>query len=73
MDNEIAKQTQKILKKQGMNFKLGTKVISGDTTGDKVKLKVDSAKGGKEETVGLQSFGVILNKIHHGKVMVADR
>jgi dihydrolipoamide dehydrogenase len=51
MDNEIAKQTQKILKKQGINFKLGTKVVSGDVSGDKVKLKVDSAKGGKEETV----------------------
>jgi dihydrolipoamide dehydrogenase len=52
MDNEVAKQTQKILKKQGINFKLSTKVISGDVSDNKVKLKVDSAKGGKEETVG---------------------
>jgi dihydrolipoamide dehydrogenase len=51
MDNEIAKASLKILKKQGMNFKLGTKVLSGDVSGDKVKIKVDSAKGGKEETV----------------------
>lgn len=53
MDTEIAKSIQKILKKQGINFKLGTKVVSGDKSGDKVKLEVDSAKGGKPETVSV--------------------
>ena len=51
MDSEIAKSAQKILKKQGMDFKLNTKVVSGDKSGDKVKLEVDAAKGGKPETV----------------------
>ncbi|CCF32004.1 dihydrolipoyl dehydrogenase [Colletotrichum higginsianum] len=51
MDAEIAKSAQKILKKQGINFKTGTKVISGDKTGDKVKLDIDAAKGGKAETI----------------------
>ena len=51
MDAEIAKSAQKTLKKQGLDFKLNTKVISGDTSGDKVKLQVDATKGGKEETV----------------------
>lgn len=56
MDNEIAKQAQKILKKQGMNFKLTTKVLSGDKSGEKVKLEVDAAKGGKAETVSMDPF-----------------
>jgi dihydrolipoamide dehydrogenase len=51
MDTEIAKNTQKILKKQGLEFKLNTKVVSGDKSGDKVKLEVDSAKGGKPESI----------------------
>ncbi|KAG9250146.1 dihydrolipoyl dehydrogenase precursor [Emericellopsis atlantica] len=51
MDTEIAKATQKLLKKQGLEFKLNTKVLSGDTSGDKVKLNVDATKGGKEETL----------------------
>lgn len=51
MDLEIAKQSQKILKKQGIDFKLNTKVISGDTAGETVKLEVDAAKGGKPETL----------------------
>ena len=51
MDTEIAKQAQKVLKKQGMEFKLNTKVLGGDVSGEKVKLQVDATKGGKEETV----------------------
>jgi dihydrolipoamide dehydrogenase len=51
MDSEIAKSIQKILKKQGLIFKTQTKVVSGDISGDKVTLNIDSAKGGKEETV----------------------
>jgi pyruvate/2-oxoglutarate dehydrogenase complex dihydrolipoamide dehydrogenase (E3) component len=51
MDSEIAKSSQKILKKQGIDFKLNTKVLSGDASGDKIKLEVEAAKGGKPETV----------------------
>lgn len=51
MDSEIAKQSQKILKKQGINFKLGTKVVDGDSAGEIIKLNVDSAKGGKPEAL----------------------
>lgn len=51
MDAEISKMTQKILGKQGMKFKMNTKVLSGDASGEGVKLDVESAKGGKKETV----------------------
>lgn len=51
MDAEISKTTKKILEKQGMKFKLGTKVLKGDSSGDSVKLEVEAAKGGKAETV----------------------
>ncbi len=51
MDADIAKQAQKVLSKQGMKFKLNTKVVSGDASGEGVKLEVEAAKGGKKETV----------------------
>lgn len=51
MDAEISKTTKKILEKQGMKFKLGTKVVEGDDSGETIKIKVEAAKGGKEETV----------------------
>ncbi|KAL1639008.1 dihydrolipoamide dehydrogenase precursor [Diplodia intermedia] len=51
MDAEIAKGIQKILQKQGIKFKTGTKVSSGDAAGEGVKVAVEAAKGGKEETL----------------------
>lgn len=51
MDAEISKASQKLLKKQGLEFKLNTKVTGGDKSGEKVKLEIDSAKGGKPETI----------------------
>jgi dihydrolipoamide dehydrogenase len=51
MDAEIAKQTQKILTKQGIKFKLNTKVTAGDVSSSSVQLNVEAAKGGKEETI----------------------
>lgn len=63
MDAEISKNIQKTLGKQGMKFKLNTKVNSGDAdSGDLVKLEVEAAKGGKNETVGLSR--IFLENIH---------
>lgn len=49
MDSELSKLAQKTLKKQGINFKLGTKVTSGKREGDNVKVEVENAKNGKKE------------------------
>ena len=46
-----SKQFQKILSKQGVKFKLNTKVLSADKVDGKVVVKTQSAKGDKEETV----------------------
>ncbi len=51
MDADISKNIQKTLAKQGMKFKLNTKVVKGDASGEGVKLEVEAAKGGKAETV----------------------
>ena len=51
MDGEIAKEFQKILTKQGMVFKLGTKVTGVDSSGEQVKVTVEPAKGGAAETI----------------------
>ena len=54
MDAEISKNIQKTLGKQGMKFMLNTKVKSGDDSGETVKLEVEAAKGGKEQTVRVE-------------------
>ncbi len=51
MDAEISKEAQKILTKQGMNFKLSTKVASASPSGKEVKLKLEPAAGGAAEEI----------------------
>ena len=49
MDGEVSKQMQRILGKQGMQFKLGTKVTSARTEGAQVSLTLEPAAGGASE------------------------
>ncbi|KAJ7814644.1 dihydrolipoyl dehydrogenase [Mycena leptocephala] len=52
IDGEVAKQFQRLLTKQGLKFKLNTKVVSAEKTDDgKVTLKMEAAAGGKEEAL----------------------
>ena len=51
MDGEVAKSFQKILEKQGFEFKLGTKVSKAETKGKGVTLSAEPAKGGTAETI----------------------
>lgn len=51
MDNEIRKEAHKIFKKQGIAFKLSTKVTGAKTTNKGVSLTLEPAKGGAAETL----------------------
>jgi dihydrolipoamide dehydrogenase len=51
IDSEVGRQSQRLLEKQGMTFKLGMKVTAVDTSGKKLKAKIEPAKGGAAETL----------------------
>jgi len=51
MDAEVARQFQRILEKQGMTFRLSSKVTAVDSSGSKLKARVEPAAGGAAETV----------------------
>ncbi len=51
MDTEVARQFQRMLKKQGVDFKLATKVTGIEKTGKGLKVKVEPAAGGTWETI----------------------
>jgi len=51
MDGEVRKEANKIFKKQGFEYKLGTKVTSAEIVGEGVKLTVEPAAGGEAETI----------------------
>ncbi|MGN6572375.1 MAG: dihydrolipoyl dehydrogenase [Pseudolabrys sp.] len=52
MDGEVRKQAQRLFEKQGMTFKLSSKVTGVDTSGKTLKASVEPARGeGKAETI----------------------
>ena len=50
-DGDVRKESNKIFKKQGFEFKLGTKVTSAKASDTGVTLTVEPAKGGTAETI----------------------
>jgi dihydrolipoamide dehydrogenase len=63
MDTEVARQSQRLLEKQGMSFKLGSKVSAVDTSGKKLKVKVEPAKGGDAETLDADVVLVAIGRV----------
>ncbi|KAF0693391.1 Aste57867_15644 [Aphanomyces stellatus] len=51
MDHELTKEFQKLLKKQGFEFKLGQKVTASKVDGDNVTLTLEPAAGGESSTL----------------------
>jgi dihydrolipoamide dehydrogenase len=51
IDNEIAKQFERVLTKQGLKFKLGSRVTKAEKTNSGVRLSVEPSKGGDTETI----------------------
>ena len=51
VDDEITKHFQRSLAKQGLKFKLGSKVTKAEVGGAGITLSVEPAKGGAAETV----------------------
>lgn len=51
MDGEVSKQAQRLLAKQGLDFKLGAKVTAVEKTGAGAKVVFEPVKGGAAETL----------------------
>ncbi|MCW3798370.1 dihydrolipoyl dehydrogenase [Sphingomonas sp. BN140010] len=51
MDEEVRKEANKIFKKQGFEYRLGTKVTGAQVNGGGVAVTIEPAKGGAAETI----------------------
>ena len=51
MDNEVSRNFQRILEKQGFKFRLSTKVIAVKKAGSGASVEVEPAAGGNKETL----------------------
>lgn len=72
MDADVAKNFNRILKKQGMTFKLGHKVTSVDTKGKGCKVTIEPAKGGDAETIDCDVVLVAIGRVPYTQGLGLD-
>ena len=63
IDSEVARQFHRMLQKQGIAFKLASKVTGIDTSGKALKVKVEPAAGGTAETIEADSVLVAIGRV----------
>ena len=88
IDAEVAKQCQRLFERQGMTFKLASKLVAVENSGKKLKAKVEPVSGGAAEmleadvvllaigrvpyTDGLGLEGVGVKRDNRGRVIVDE-
>jgi dihydrolipoamide dehydrogenase len=72
MDNEVCRQSQRILEKQGIVFKLGCKVTGVDSSGAVLNAKVEPAKGGAAETIEADVVLVAIGRVPYTEGLGLD-
>jgi dihydrolipoamide dehydrogenase len=63
MDADVCRQFQRILQKQGMTFRLSSKVTAVDGSGNRLKAQVEPAAGGAAETVEADVVLVAIGRV----------
>jgi dihydrolipoyl dehydrogenase len=63
IDTEVARQSQRLLEKQGIKFKLASKVTGVDAAGKKLKASVEPAAGGAAETIDADVVLVSIGRV----------
>jgi dihydrolipoamide dehydrogenase len=51
IDGEVARQAQRLLERQGMSFKLSSKITAVETSAKSLKAQVEPSAGGRAETL----------------------
>jgi dihydrolipoamide dehydrogenase len=63
LDNEIARQFQRIQQRQGIAFKLSSRVTGVDTSGKMLKVKVEPVEGGGAEIIEADVVLVAIGRV----------
>ncbi len=65
MDGEVSKQMQRLLGRQGMRFRLSTKVTGAKATKSGVTVTLEPAQGGEPETLKTDVVLVAIGRVPH--------
>jgi len=63
MDNDVCRQFQRLLERQGIAFKLSSKVTAVDAAGNRLKVIVEPAAGGTAETIAADVVLVAVGRV----------
>src|SRR3984885_542705 len=63
IDSEVARQFHRMLEKQGLTFRLSSKVTAIDASGKTLKVKVEPAAGGTAETIEADNVLVAIGRV----------
>jgi dihydrolipoamide dehydrogenase len=72
IDAEVGRQSQRILERQGIKFRLGCKVTGVDSSGAVLKASIEPAKGGASETVETDAVLVAIGRIPYTEGLGLD-
>ena len=72
LDNEVGRQSQRLLEKQGIAFKLGAKVTGVDSSGATLKATIEPAKGGAAETIEADVVLVAIGRVPYTEGLGLD-
>jgi dihydrolipoamide dehydrogenase len=73
IDAEIARQSQRLFERQGMTFRLSSKVTSVDSSGATLKARVEPAAGGAAETIEADVVLVAIGRVPYTEGLGLDQ
>jgi dihydrolipoamide dehydrogenase len=72
MDNEVCRQSQRIFEKQGINFRLSSKITAVDAAGNVLKAKIEPAAGGAAEWIEADMVLVAIGRVPYTEGLGLD-
>jgi dihydrolipoamide dehydrogenase len=72
LDGEVAKQFQRLLTRQGFEFKLSSKVTKVDRAGESARITIEPAAGGEPETVEADVVLVAIGRVPYTEGLDLD-
>ena len=72
-DGDIRKESNRIFKKQGIEFRLGTKVTGVTVQGDRASVQIEPAQGGEGETLQADCVLVAIGRKPNTAGLALDR
>jgi dihydrolipoamide dehydrogenase len=72
IDGEVARQAQRLLERQGMSFKLSSKITAVETSAKSLKAQVEPSAGGRAETLEADVALIAIGRVSYTEGLGLD-